>query len=110
MFPAALPCAAVAAKEFEVSFAAVAAKPAVKVAEVVYDPFHTVIGGETYGIFHDRRTEIGQAQAALQAALDTEETKRKTLHQKRRRLLRAKRNAALPADDPWGPEADTDEE
>jgi hypothetical protein len=110
MFPAALPSAAVVAKEFEVSFATVAAKPAVKAVEVVYDPFHTVIGGETYGIFHDRRTEIGQAQAALSAALEAEEAKAKALATKRRRAARAKRNAALPADDAWGPEADSDEE
>lgn len=110
MFPASLPCAAVAAKEFEVSFATVASKPAVKAVEVVYDPFHTTIRGETYGIFHDRRTEIGQAQAALSAALEAEEAKAKALATKRRRAERAKRNAALPADDPWGPEADTDDE
>jgi len=111
MFPAALPCASVAtAKEFEVSFACVAAKPAVKAAEVVFDPFHTVINGETWGIFHDRGTELGAAQAALSSALEAETEKRRLLTQKRRRAQRAKRNAALGPDDKWGPEPDTDDE
>ena len=95
------------AKQFEICYAAMAAKPVVKPTEVIIDPFSVVVDGEKWGLFHSRTTELGKAQAALQARLEAEAAKPALLAQRKRRAERKKRNAGKEA---WDQEEDSDEE
>jgi len=107
MFSSSLPTTvdAPVAKQFEVCYAAVAAKPVVKPTTVIVDPFSTIINGEKYGVFYDRSTELGKAQAALQAHLEAEAAKPALMAQRKRRAERKKRNAGKDA---WEQEQDSD--
>ena len=110
MFPTALgEVVEHAPKAYAVSFATMAAKPAVKPVETIVDPFNVMINGEKWGIYHDPSTELGMAQRALRQRMEEEEMKPVLEAQRKRRAARRKRNAAQPAD-AWGGEPDTDDE
>jgi len=68
-FPSLSSATTVAAKQFEVSFAAAAAKPLPEKVEVI-DPFKIKLGGVEYALAAAPTTDIGRAQMALRQAAE----------------------------------------
>jgi hypothetical protein len=68
-FPTLSSAPTTAAKQFEVSFAAAAAKPLPEKVEVI-DPFQVKLAGVEYALIAAPTTDIGRAQAALRQAAE----------------------------------------